>query len=71
MNAMKEFGWSMMSEPEQVALVAKHKRILRGTTKKPTKGTKLSREMAITLLESAGGDKAKARELAKEQGYSF
>ena len=30
MNAMKEFGWSMMSESDQVALVAKHKRILTG-----------------------------------------
>ena len=33
MNAMKEFGWNMMAETDQVELVAKHKRILQGKGK--------------------------------------
>ena len=31
----------------------------------------LDRETAMKLLKEAGGDKAKARELAKQQGYTF
>lgn len=71
MMSMKEFGWSMMNEADQIELFEKNKRLLGGTTKKPGQGIKLTREIAITLLESAGGDKAEARKLAKEQGYSF
>lgn len=71
MNAMREFGWSMMSEPDKIESVAMHKRILLGQGKKPGKKIKLTREMAVTLLEAAGGDKAKAREMARQQGYSF
>ena len=70
MNAMKEFGWNMMSEPDQIALVEKHKRILGGKAR-PGKEMKLPRKMAVEILGRAGGDKARAREMAKEQGYSF
>lgn len=76
MNAMREFGWSMMAEPEQIALVDRHERLLAGkpATSGPAPGKtgrKLTKEMAMTLLEAAKGNKDLARKMAKEQGYSF
>lgn len=76
MNAMREFGWSMMAEPEQIALVNRHERLLAGkpATSGPAPGEtggKLTKEMAMTLLEAAKGNKELARKMAKEQGYSF
>lgn len=37
----------------------------------PAKGAKLTVEQAGALLKEAGGDKVKARELARQRGYSF
>jgi hypothetical protein len=31
----------------------------------------LTREIAVSIMQEAGGDKAKARQIAAEQGYSL
>lgn len=76
MNAMREFGWSMMSEPDQISLVDRHERLLAGkpATSGPVedkKGKELTREIATTLLKAAKGNKELARKMAEEQGYTF
>lgn len=73
-NAMKELGWIMADESQQLELIMKHERLLGEQTEQSQKikpGTKLTMEMATTLLRAAKGDKELARKMAKEQGYTF
>ena len=65
MNAMKEFGWPMMSEPEQVAAVAKHKRILTGKSK-PASKKDTERGNAEAAI-AAGVDAAAVKAMYKQR----
>ncbi len=52
--------------------VGRYNTILGETNAAPSGAAKpLTRDVAAALLQQAGGDKAKARALAKERGYSF
>ena len=65
MNAMKEFGWSMMSESDQVGLVAKHKRILTGKSK-PAAKEDTERTNAAAAIE-AGIDPETVKAMYKQR----
>lgn len=62
--------------PEQVPLLtaelqAINERLSTGGNGGSGEGKALDRATAATLLKEAGGDKAKARDLAKQRGYTF
>jgi len=44
---------------------------VQGTAGKPTKNKILTKEKAIEFLQKSGGDKDKARKMAKDEGYIF
>jgi hypothetical protein len=66
MNAMREFGWSMMSEPDKIESVAMHKRILLGQGKSDEKGEDKERTNAAAAI-AAGVDPEAVKAMYKKR----
>jgi hypothetical protein len=69
-EAIKAKGWWAEADTDE-AKTMKMWRTPQGAGRKVTPGTKLDKDTATSILKEAGGDKAKARQVARERGYTI
>jgi hypothetical protein len=69
-EAIKAKGWWAEADADE-SKTMKMWRTPQGAGRKVTPGTKLDKDTATSILKEAGGDKAKARQVARERGYTI